>query len=363
MKFISLFSGVGGFDLGLERAGMECVAQVEINKAARGVLATHYPHVERLEDVTKVGKHNLPSVDLICGGSPCQDVSVAGHRKGLAGERSGLFFEFIRILNELAPAWFVFENVPGLLSSNGGRDFGVILSSLVNIGYRCTWRVLDAQHFGVPQRRRRVFIVGHLRDGRSAEILFEREGSTRGIETGETTGQATADETGRGVAKTLTTRSGMRQNPYEEDMIVGTLAASGAGSARPAGQANELDFLIANTVLAQYGQGSPRGDGNDKIVATAFTWHVGGSRPMTIGEGTSPTLTVSDATPMGVHCAQGVRRLTPTECERLQGFPDHWTAYSDGKTQADSARYRQLGNAVAVPVAEWIGKRIMANTD
>lgn len=263
MTFISLFSGIGGFDLGFERAGMQCAAQIEIDAKARAVLNRHFPAVPVMEDVRHAGKHNLPAVDLIAGGFPCQDVSVAGNRAGLAGERSGLWFEFLRIVTELAPKWVVIENVPGLLSSNRGRDFAVILHGLVSVGYRVGWRVLDAQYFGLAQQRQRVFIVGSLRDGRCAEALFE-------------------------------THSELSQKTSKR-MVAPTLIARG-----------QVD----------------NGGGS---------WASG----------------------IAIEDIRGIRRLTPTECERLQGFPDGWT---DG--QPDSARYRQLGNAVAVPVAEWLGRRI-----
>jgi DNA (cytosine-5)-methyltransferase 1 len=271
MKFISLFSGVGGFDLGLERANMQCVAQVEINKAARGVLATHYPHVERLEDVTTAGKHNLPTVDLICGGSPCQDLSMAGKRAGLDGTKSRLFFEFVRILDEVKPTWFVFENVEGLLIGNEGRDFATVLFCLGECGYRLAWRVLDAQYFGTAQQRKRVFIVGHLRNAAAASVLFDAD----------------------------------------TPQFLGT----------------PQERLVSPTLIQrQVG----RGGGN---------WAGG--------------LVIQDSV--------GFRQLTPIECERLQGLPDNWTLKSNEVIQHNATRYRQLGNAVAVPVIEWIGKRIMAN--
>ena len=204
LTFGSLFSGIGGFDLGFENAGMKCLWQCEIDTAARSVLTRRFG-VPIYDDVRSVGT-GTPTVDLVCGGFPCQDVSVAGKRAGLAGKRSGLWFEFHRILAELRPRWVVVENVPGLLSSNGGRDFAVILRGLVELGYGVAWRILDAQYFGVAQRRRRVFVVGSLGSGRAAEILFERESLS-----GNT---APRRETGEGVAAA----------------IIGSLAASGRGT-------------------------------------------------------------------------------------------------------------------------------------
>lgn len=175
MTFGSLFAGIGGFDLGLERAGMVCKWQCEINKHANVILNKHWPNVSKYPDVRKIGGNNLEPVDLICGGFPCQDLSLAGNRAGLAGQRSGLFFEATRIIREIKPTWYIIENVPGLLSSNGGKDFEAVLNELAECGYFSAWRVLDSQYFGVPQRRKRVFIVGSFRNTASAKVLFESE--------------------------------------------------------------------------------------------------------------------------------------------------------------------------------------------
>lgn len=187
MKAVSLFAGVGGFDLALERAGVPVVASVEIDKHARGVLQQQFPNTKHLEDVQNVTGDQLRELGfdgsdgVIVGGFPCQDLSVAGKRAGLAGGRSGLFWEVCRILDETKAKWFILENVPGLLSSNNGRDMGTVIQALVERGYGVAYRILDAQFFGVPQRRRRVFIVGCLGDdGRApAEVLALIEGMRR----------------------------------------------------------------------------------------------------------------------------------------------------------------------------------------
>ena len=166
MKFISLFAGIGGLDLGLERAGMECVAQVEINEFCQKVLQKHWANVPKFKDVRDVGKHNLPPADLICGGFPCQDVSLAGERAGLEGKRSTLWSEFYRIVCEIRPRWIVIENVPGLLSSDNGEFFTKILRELSQSGYDVEWQVIPAAFFGAPHIRERVFIVGYPSGGK-----------------------------------------------------------------------------------------------------------------------------------------------------------------------------------------------------
>lgn len=179
LRFISLFAGIGGFDLGFERAGMECVAQVEWDKQAQAVLSSHFPEVARFEDIRDVGQCNLPNTDVLCGGFPCQDVSLAGERSGLQGNRSTLWTEFYRLIRDLKPRWVVVENVVGLLSSDDGRFFGTILRDLSTSGFDAEWEVLPAAVFGAPQRRERVFIVAYRSStGKSAELEPSREGRT-----------------------------------------------------------------------------------------------------------------------------------------------------------------------------------------
>jgi DNA (cytosine-5)-methyltransferase 1 len=165
MKFISLFSGIGGFDLGLERAGMQCVAQVEIDDFCQKVLTKNFPNVPKFKDVRDVGKHNLPESDVVCAGFPCQPHSVAGKRLASADERD-LWSETARVVGEINPKWFVGENVRGLLSSENGRFFGRILRDLVRIGYDIEWFVLSAEALGAPHKRERVFVVANNRQKR-----------------------------------------------------------------------------------------------------------------------------------------------------------------------------------------------------
>ena len=161
LTFGSLFAGIGGLDLGLERAGMKCLWQVEIDNYATKVLEKHWPDVQRFRDIRDCGKHNLPAVDLICGGFPCQDVSLAGKRAGLEGKRTTLWSEFARIIGEIRPRWVLAENVPGLLSSDSGRFFGNVLRDLAACGYDAEWDCIPAAAVGAPHRRDRVFIVAY----------------------------------------------------------------------------------------------------------------------------------------------------------------------------------------------------------
>jgi DNA (cytosine-5)-methyltransferase 1 len=205
---VSLFAGVGGFDLALERAGVKVVASVEWDKKAQEVLRRHFPNSTIFGDISGVtGEQFLaagfePRNGIITGGFPCQDLSVAGKRAGLGGARSGLFWEICRLLDETRAQNFILENVPGLLSSNQGADMAVVLEALVERGYRVAYRVLDAQHFGVPQRRRRVFIVGCLGDTGAApeEILAIAEGRAGYLAQSKSKGKDTASATGAGVA-------------------------------------------------------------------------------------------------------------------------------------------------------------------
>ena len=181
MKVASFFAGIGGFDLGFERSGMEVLFQCEINKFGQSILRKHWPNVPLFNDINEVKASDIPKeVDIWCGGFPCQDLSSAnqGKRKGLDGSRSGLFYEFARLVKERKPRWLILENVPGLLNSHQGEDFRCVIEELDELGYGVSWRVLDAKYFGTPQRRRRVYIVGSLGSIRAARVLFE-EGSTR----------------------------------------------------------------------------------------------------------------------------------------------------------------------------------------
>lgn len=365
MKMGSLFSGIGGFDLGFERAGMRVAWQAECDARALRVLELQWPDVRRYEDVRETGRGCEP-VDVVCGGFPCQDVSVAGRRAGLAGERSGLWFEFHRVLEELRPGWVVVENVPGLLSSNRGRDFATVLRGLVQLGYSVVWRVLDAQYFGVPQRRRRVFIVGHLGDGRAADVLFEREGLPWDT--------PPRRETGEDIAGCLESRTGGGGFPGTDGAIANHVVAAclqepdakGPDSDTKPGHLVVVTPYDMAQITSKANRSNPQpGDpcaplkaGFD-VSAVAFETRIarnGRGAPQSVCpplKAESGKTGCGDSAPCVIY--HGIRRLMPVECERLQGFPDGWT-----DSLSDSGRYRTLGNAVAVPVAEWIARRILA---
>jgi len=178
LKVASFFAGIGGFDLGLEQIGMKVVFQCEINKFCQQVLKTHWPDVILHSDINQVKSDDIPKdIQVWCGGFPCQDLSVAnqGKRKGLEGERSGLFYKYAELIKNHKPRWVIIENVPGLLNSHQGKDFQILLHKLDELGYGVSWRVFDAKYFGTPQRRRRVYVVASLGSIRSAQVLFESE--------------------------------------------------------------------------------------------------------------------------------------------------------------------------------------------
>jgi len=347
---------------------MECVWQVEFDKACQSILRKHWEKVELFDDVRTVGKHNLKPVDVICGGFPCQDVSIAGKRAGLAGERSGLWSEFARIIDELEPKWVVIENVPGLLSSNRGRDFATVIRWLAERGYGVAWRILDSQYFGVAQRRRRVFIVGSLGDGRAAEVLFEREGVRWNIEKSGKAGKRVAATIAGGSSKCHSDITSGQQDANEVVMSSGQANAEIMSERSPAltglheqpivmaYENHPQDSRITETgsICQQLTSQMGTGGGNVPLVQMAVGHSGGETLKLNEKVNTLNAQSGSETTAMfnGV-MTSAVRRLTPTECERLQGFPDGWT---DG--QADSHRYKQMGNAVTVNVAEWIGKRI-----
>lgn len=359
LQVVSLFSGIGGIDRGLELAGAKTVLQCEYDKHARAILARHFPDAAIHNDVTELTADDcraagaVPGRTVLTAGWPCQGNSVAGARGGMDDPRSGLWSHVVRLLAEHRPAWFIGENVPGLLSVNDGRDFSTVVHDLARLGYGFCWRVLDARHFGVPQRRRRVVIVGRLGDtgAAAAQVLLEPEGvpgnPAAGITPRTRAAWSPRDSSAVGFSHTAgidlqasadvypTLKAGHNTMPsviYAATEVSTLQAAGGERGYRIDAEAAAGGHLVA---FAENQRGELTTSG------TMPALKVGGGKP---GQG-YPAVTDGLV----------VRRLTPLECERLQGFPDGWTS-----GQSDTHRSRQLGNSVAVPVFEWVGRRLVA---
>jgi len=408
-------------------------AFAEVDAFSSAVLAHRFPSIPNLGDMTAIPEraNELGPVDLLVGGTPCQSFSVAGPRGGLEDPRGRLAFAFADVARALRPRWVVWENVPGVLSSGGGRDFGAFLYSLVDVGYRCAWRVLDAQGFGVPQRRRRVFVVGHLGGGRrAAEVLslgesgprdFEaRRGAKQSPPAGPLDGvgggcvgpllaptrnsgwridvaavggrvahtlrgegfDASEDGTGRGTP--IVTFGGGRTSGHavawnnrgrdggaqlEGPSPVASLRAASGGSSRSLVQAWAENSR--GELRLEGGEGRRTGAisgpfvvnaRQDPILARDVSLPLG-AKDTGHAIGPRPAQTTRRPTSAFRHPeASVVRRLTPRECERLQGFPDDWTRIPyRGKGAAgcpDGPRYKAIGNSMAVPVMRWLGSQI-----
>lgn len=435
LRYLSLCSGIEAASVAWKPLGWTPVAFAEIEPFPCAVLNHHYPDVPNLGDITRINGRKLHgAVDLVVAGTPCQDFSIAGRRAGMAGERSGLAREFARLVREINPQWIVWENVPGAFSTNGGRDFGSFIKALDDCGYCCAWRVLDAQFFGVPQRRRRIFIVGYFGDWRpAAEILFESESVRRNPPQGRKTGKDIAaclkggsgergwengaectfiaqlkshwdggphpclhqsskcvggigmsdqelfSQKGAGlVPASAEQRSGQAvcfaQNQIGElriSNLCGTLNQNGNATGRNApllmamGNHGYVPDIVAQAISCKWAKGSsgPAGDEHHNLIAiqpnkVAGTLYASGAgMERASGQPCESDMCVLDKTKANPKIQ--VRRLTPRECERLQGFPDDYTAieYRE-KPAADSPRYKALGNSMAVPVMRWIGERI-----
>lgn len=363
-----LFAGIGGFGLGFRRAGFDHAFLVEWDGKCQEVLARQFPGVPLFADVRDVGSHNLPPCDVLTFGSPCQDLSVAGRRAGFDGERSGLFFEAVRIIRELRerdgrPTITVWENVPGAFTSNRGRDFAAALDHLADVGAMdLAWRVLDARYFGLAQKRRRVFLVGDFAGERAVEVLFEPasvcgDPSPSGEEGEDATGEAQEGTRDRrdldvyvpDLAGTLTREGACEQSWRGDgsDTLIATLASE------PLAFDRQSITSPTNRSRVELGAPAPTLSAEPPMIAVeeCDTDELASALTARDGKGGA---SYPDGSPQGCQLIRGrVRRLTPTECARLQGFPDDWNNWI-----GDSARYRQFGNAVAVNVSEWIARRI-----
>lgn len=364
LRYIDVCSGISAPTMAWKPLGWQALCFAEIEAAPRAILAHHYPDVPLRGDFTEIEGTEYGPVDLLVGGTPCQSFSIAGLRGGLGDDRGNLALEFARLADRARPRWVVWENVPGVLSSNGGRDFGSIIGALAELGYGTAYRVLDAQHFGVPQRRRRVFVVGYLGDWRrAAAVLFERDSLSGN--------PAPRRETREGVAGTVTART--CRSVGAQDAANGHLTASTGEISHclNAGGMGRQDFetetLIAHSLRGEGFNASEDGTGRGTpLVPVAFDCKASGQNGFGVGEiaATLRSMGHKDSHTNGgghasVQYGSAVRRLTPRECERLQGFPDDFTLVPyRNRMMADGPRYKALGNSMAVPVLRWIGERI-----
>jgi DNA (cytosine-5)-methyltransferase 1 len=445
MNYLSVCSGIEAATVAWHHMGWNPVGFSEIEKFPSQVLAHHYPQVTNFGDMTKYKEWEIDrTIGLLVGGTPCQSFSVAGLRKGLEDPRGNLALTYVGILDHFRPKWFIWENVPGVLSSKGGRDFGSFLGALGELGYGFAYRVLDAQHYGVPQRRRRVFVVGCLGDWRpAAEVLFESDCLRRDTKKGRKKGETVTSYTVPSVANCLQTTCNdysradgfnmictehtgpltardykgissddcnptmMKLVAYENhpsdsrvkemgDVCQTVTSSWGTGGgnipfvqniaygfepgiAKREGNPNRFSENISPTLRASISDNqasvaciggqhpnaaigeniSPTltnamGSGGGHIpIVQSFGWQNSASQSMSV-DSISPTLDKSKTPAIVKNMA--VRRLTPVECERLQGFPDNYTNIKENCP--DGARYKALGNSMAVPVMRWIGERI-----
>lgn len=396
MTLGSLFDGIGGWLLAARHAGVTPVWASEIEPFPCSVTARHFPDVRQLGDITQINPDEIEPVDIVCAGSPCQDLSIAGKRKGLDGARSGLFRTAVELVRRMrlrtggrCPRFFVWENVPGAFSSNKGMDFRAVLEEIgqteipippngrwANAGLaelpqcQIAWRVLDAQYWGVPQRRRRIFLVADFAAaGRCAgEILFEPEGVCGDPATGEGAGERTAGGTANGtrIAVYDMTHANEVMRPVKDGIVPTLNARMGTGG-------NQVPVVHAyciagNTIDRKIENG---GNGKGILAETAYTLNtidrhavaeIYGAESYCVGNGQINSASLQEKTG-ALNCmhdqqiiltSRTIRRLTPTECERLQGLPD---GYTEGGS--DTARYKALGNGMAQPCADYVMRRIV----
>jgi len=436
MRYLSVCSGIEAATCAWHQLGWTPEAYSEIEKFPAAVLAHHYPQTPNLGDMTNYKEWNIGDIDLLVGGTPCQSFSVAGLRKGLDDPRGNLALVYLGIAERFHPRWLLWENVPGVLSSSGGRDFGSFLGAMAQLGYGFAYRVLDAQYFGVPQRRRRVFVVGYLGDWRrAAAVLFEshslqghtppsrekgqgftsdvagclRSGGDGGVPSSRGEHlvcfqQNTRDEVrylgGDGkIAGALAAESGMKQTNYICAPI-SPIVTNGPPFSRTGNERVECEALVcmahgqANAEISSERRTALTCNHESPIVAFPLDTqnmtegHASGGKGF--GEQGDPSFTLgrahSHAVAFGVgenpelaHCLRSgaskadkhesttyiaspmqVRRLTPIECERLQGFPDNYTniPWRNKPEAPDWPRYKALGNSMAVPCMRWLGERI-----
>jgi len=380
IKYFSMFSGIGGFEYGMEQSDyeFECVGYSEIDKYARSIYERHYPNHINYGDATRINTEDLPSFEFLVGGFPCQAFSIAGKRKGFDEARGTLFFEIARVLRDKKPSCFLLENVKGLLSHDRGRTVQTIFRVCDELGYDVSWAVYNSKDYGVPQNRERIFIKGYSRTSCGGEVLSVPRvdkavdepmsntyyGTRAGRVHKEDEIMNTLSCSGHNGANSQLIKlnnKAQAQAIYDSEGLACTLSANGGG------QGGKTGLYKINTVKkGKHQSGNVYGDDGVSPCLTAVDY----KRPVKIVQPVlTPerenkrqngrrmkdndeemfTLTATDK--HGVYDGITVRKLTPVECERLQGFPDNWTKYGkDNEPISDTQRYKCCGNAVTTNV-------------
>jgi DNA (cytosine-5)-methyltransferase 1 len=387
MNYLSVCSGIEAATVAWQDLGWNPLGFSEIEKFPSEVLAHHYPNTPNLGDMTKYKEWDFGTkgLDLLVGGTPCQSFSVAGLRKGLDDPRGNLALTYVGILDKFRPKWCVWENVPGVLSSGGGRDFGAFLGALGELGYGWAYRVLDAKHFGVPQRRRRVFVVGCYGNWeRAAKVLFESESLRWDTKQSQSKRKKTTTSIIPSIANCIQTTCNDYSRADGFNMIpeiIGTMTTRIESGTSEWFEGYIQPIALAENTIGRQPQNGGNGDGFTEngpmytlnatgVHGVAYSFDSLASNSMKSSNPLSgcrqvdlaKTIDTTDPSPsknqggIGILQNMAVRKLTPVECERLQGFPDNYTNIKENCP--DGPRYKALGNSMAVPVMKWIGERI-----
>lgn len=355
INHLDLFSGIGGFHLGFEKAGFEVNSYFsEIDKYAIDVYKNNFKNSKYVGSVTDVRAEQLPRIDAITFGSPCQDFSLAGKRKGMGGDRSSLITEAIRLIDECRPRFFIWENVKGTFSSNNGEDFWAIIQAFTNIGgYRLEWQLLNTKWF-LPQNRERIYLVGYLGDGSGGQVFPIRETTRPNI-------KSSKKKHNKIVMPTICTNYWR----FANDTPVIGYSRDSKGKITSYHRKDE-----ANTLHSSSGSGGNTDQyiynyGQKSLNETLQKENLSNEDVKALdlynkkAKDDCPTLTEPHHNTLRLYEKGLIRRLTPIECERLQGFPDNWTEYGESGKISDTQRYKMCGNAVTVDVVEAVAKNII----
>lgn len=375
MRYFSVFTGAGGFEQGLPQE-WECIGFSEIDKYCNMVLKYHYPNVKNYGDINAIRWNEIPDFDMLIGGSPCQDVSISGKRKGLGGERSGLFFQYVNVLKQKKPDYFIWENVEGMLSSNGGWDFAKCMLEFSEAGYDFQYQILNSKYFGVPQNRERIFVVGHSRIASAEKVFFKQEYDNLHYQKNRSK-QTTEKGIQSQISSTLDARYGAVRNSGETYIAegldyIGAVMGNKNKRWSEDGKDNSRNFHqgyrvysidgIATTLSANAGGW---GGKTGLYMINAHQWRTG-ERGNGIKEEESFTLDSGSGRDFILASDNGIRRLTPLESERIMGWQDGWTKYGideQGKQVeiSDTQRYKMCGNGVVSNVVKELVKALFSD--